>query len=98
VVSGGTVSVKLNELIGPYIKSFKGVRQGDPLSPILFNIAADGLSRTILRAQSNYLFCGLIDHIKEKGVAVLQYANDTIICLKHDLDGARNLKLLSIYV
>jgi hypothetical protein len=60
----------------------------------LFNIAADGLSRTILRAQSNYLFCGLIDHIKEKGVAVLQYANDTIICLKHDLDGARNLKLL----
>jgi hypothetical protein len=26
VVSGGTVSVKLNDLIGPYIKSFKGVR------------------------------------------------------------------------
>jgi hypothetical protein len=25
VVSGGTVSVKLNNRIGPYIKSFKGV-------------------------------------------------------------------------
>lgn len=37
VVTGGTVSVKVNDKIGSYIKSFKGVRQGDPLSPILFN-------------------------------------------------------------
>lgn len=50
VVSGGTVSVKLNDLIGPYIKSFKGVRQGDPLSPILFNFMADGLTRMIMKA------------------------------------------------
>ena len=41
VVTGGTVSVKLNNNIGPYIKSFKGVKQGDPLSPILFNMVAD---------------------------------------------------------
>ena len=55
---------------------------------------ADGLSRMILKAQSNDLFCGLIDHIVDKGVAVLQYADDTIVCLKHSLEGARNLKLL----
>lgn len=35
-----------------------------------------------------------MDHIIVNGVAVLQYADDTIICLKHDLEGARNLKLL----
>ena len=84
----------MNDLIGPYIKSYKGVRQGDPLSPILFNFVADGLSRMILKAQSNDLFCGLIDHIVDKGVAVLQYADDTVVCLKHSLQGARNLKLL----
>jgi hypothetical protein len=94
VVSGGTVIVKLNNLIGPYIKSYKDVRQGDPLSPILFNFVADGLTRMILKAQSNNLFCGLIDHIIDKSVAVLQYADDTIIYLKHDIQGARNLKLL----
>jgi hypothetical protein len=38
VVEGGTVSVKINNQIGKYIKSYKGVRQGDPLSPILFNL------------------------------------------------------------
>jgi hypothetical protein len=70
------------------------VRQGDHLSPILFNFVADGLSRMILKAQSNNLFCGLVDNIIEKGVVVLQYADDTIICLKHDIEGAKNMKLL----
>jgi hypothetical protein len=48
----------------------------------------------ILRAQGNGLIVGLIDHIIPHGVAVLQYADDTIVCLKHDLNKARNLKLL----
>ena len=85
VVIGGTVSVKLNNKIGPYIKSFKGVRQGYLLSPLLFNFVADGLSRMIHKAQSNRLFTGLIDRIINNGVVVLQYADDTIICLKHDI-------------
>lgn len=40
VVSRGTVSIKINNSRRPYIKSFKRVRQGDPVSPILFNFAA----------------------------------------------------------
>lgn len=48
----------------------------------------------IFKAQENDKFCGLIDHIINKGVAVLQDADDTIICLKHSLEGARNLKFL----
>jgi len=38
VVTGGTVSVKLNDQTSPYFTSHKGVRQGDPLSPMLFNL------------------------------------------------------------
>jgi hypothetical protein len=90
---GGTVSFKVKNLIGPYIKSHKGVRHGDPLSPTLFNFVADCLTRLILQAQNNGLIVGLVDHIISHGVAVLQYADDTIVCLKHDFDKA-NLKLL----
>lgn len=68
VVSGGTVSVKLNDIIGPYIKSYKGVRQGDPSSPILFNFVADGLSRMIHKAQ---LFLPKITWSKGNGLGIL---------------------------
>lgn len=50
VVTGRTISVKVNDMVGPYIKSYKGVRQGDPLSLILFNFVAGCLTRLILKA------------------------------------------------
>jgi hypothetical protein len=46
------------------------------------------------RAQQNNLIIGLVEDLIPKGVAVLQYADDTIIYLKHDLKKARNLKIL----
>jgi hypothetical protein len=51
VVCSGTLSVKVNEEIGGYFKSKKGVRQGDPLSPLLFNLAADCLAKVVQTAQ-----------------------------------------------
>jgi hypothetical protein len=40
-ISHGSVGIKVNEDIGHYFQTRKGLRQGDPLSPILFNIIAD---------------------------------------------------------
>lgn len=51
VMVSGTVSVKVNNTVGGYFKSGKGVRQGDPLSPFLFNITADSLAKMINMAQ-----------------------------------------------
>ena len=81
VLTSGTLSVKANDKIGPYFKSGKGVRQGDPLSPLLFNIAADSLAKMISMGQRNSLIRGLIPEYIQNGVALLQYADDTILCL-----------------
>jgi hypothetical protein len=48
----------------------------------------------ISQAQRNGRIMGLIDHIIPHGVAILQYADGTIIYLKHDLQRARNLILV----
>jgi hypothetical protein len=70
VLKDGSVSVKLNGTILPYFQSHKGVRQGDPLSPLLFNLAADFLTHMVLKAQHNNLISSLIDNIIPRGITI----------------------------
>ena len=84
----------MNDDIGRYFQTHKGFRQGDPMSPILFNIVVDML--TILKgwAKDAGQVGGLVRHLVEGGVSILQYADDTIIFMEHDLAKARNMKLV----
>jgi retron-type reverse transcriptase len=66
-VQGGSVGVKVNDDIGHYFQTKKGLRQGDPLSPILFNIVVDMLAIIIERAKNNDQVGGLIPHLVEGG-------------------------------
>ena len=43
-VFGGSVAIKVNDDVGRYFQTKKGLRQADPLSPILFNIVVDMLA------------------------------------------------------
>jgi hypothetical protein len=38
------------------------VRQGDPLSPLLFNFVADCLTRMMVKAQENNMIVGLVSN------------------------------------
>ena len=87
-VSGGSVAVKDNDDIGWYFQTKKGLRQGDPLSPILFNIVADMLAIMIERAKDNGHFEGVVPHLVDGGLSILQYADDMILFMQHDLDKA----------
>jgi hypothetical protein len=93
-VTRGSVGIKVNDDIGRYFQTRKGLRQGDPMSPILFNLVADILAILIARAKENGQVGGLIPHLVEGGVSILQYADDTIIFMEHDVAKAKNMKLI----
>jgi hypothetical protein len=61
---------------------------------VLFNIVADLLAILIERAKSDGQIEGVIPHLVDGGLSILQYADDTILFMEHDLEKSRNLKLI----
>ena len=70
------------------------MRQGDPLSPFLFTLVVDGLSRLMEKSRG----CGLINGFEVGNdkvmVSHLQFADDTLFFLKNDDHSLDNLILL----
>jgi hypothetical protein len=61
---------------------------------MLFNIVADMLAILIARAKEDGQVGGLIPHLVDGGISILQYADDTILFMEHDLQKAVNMKLI----
>lgn len=62
------------------------------MSPTLFNIVADMLGVIIKTAKDDGQIMGIIPHLVDDGLSILQYADDTIIFMDHDIERAKNLK------
>lgn len=93
------LSIKLNYITGPYFQRGKGVRQRDPLSLFLFNLAAGSLAKIIKMAQQNRLLVILVQQYIENGIVALQYADDIIIYLQENREMTIiNLKLMLYFM
>jgi hypothetical protein len=81
LMSTGTSEVLLNGVLGKKFFCQRGVRQGDPLSPLLFVGVSD-----LLQGMVNHLFHSGILHaplnIPNTDFPIVQYANDTLLILQ----------------
>jgi hypothetical protein len=78
-IEKGSVGIRVNDDIGHYFQTKKGLRQGDPLSPILFNIVADMLAIIIERGKNDDQVNGLIPHLVDGGLSILLASKLTFI-------------------
>ena len=94
LVRGGSVCVRLNDENSSYFSPGKGLRQGDPLSPLLFNLVIDIFTRMLLKAANSDIIQGLLPNVFQGGIISLQYADDTLLFLKHNYQQVVNFKWL----
>jgi hypothetical protein len=92
VLINGSFCVRINDQNSQYFVAGKGLKQGDPLSLILFNCIAEVFTKMLHKAAQRNLIRGLLPNVVPGGVISLQYADDTILFLEPDSHMARLLK------
>ena len=79
---------------GTVFTNDRGLRQGDPASPLLFNFVADSLSHILTRAATGGHITPVSSHLAPNGISHLQYADATIIMVELNDDSITHLKFL----
>ncbi|CAL8992525.1 unnamed protein product, partial [Prunus brigantina] len=74
-------SVMINGRPRGKFSATRGIRQGDPLSPFLFTLVIDVLSRLMEKAQECNLVHGMVTGRDNVEVSHLQFADDTIFLI-----------------
>jgi len=75
-------------------KITRGLRQGDPLAPFLFIVAAEGLSGLVRQALTANLLIGIKVGRKEVEVGVLQFADDTLFFCEETFSNVFTIKAI----
>ena len=83
-ISTVSMSILINGSATSDFKTKRGIRQGDPLSPFLFNIVAEGLNVLFQRAKVAELIKGVSFGSAEVKVSHLQFADNTVIFCEYD--------------
>jgi len=92
IFQSGTSAVLLNGVPRKIFHCKRGVRQGDPLSPLLFVLATDFIQTILNNARINHLLSLPVTLPSDEDFSILQYADDTLIFMKGDINELNNLK------
>lgn len=87
------VSVLVNGSPTEEFRPSRGLRQGDPLSPLLFNLIGEVLSCMLNSAHGNGLFEGVAIQGSRVKITHLQFADDVILFLKNDTKSVQGIKV-----
>jgi hypothetical protein len=82
IMTSGTSAILLNGVLGKVIHCRRGVKKCDPLSPLLFVLAADVLQSIINSALQNGILSLPISERCGSDFPIIQYTDDTLLVLE----------------
>ncbi|XP_074327725.1 putative mitochondrial protein AtMg01250 [Apium graveolens] len=98
-LSSAHISVLVNGSPTSEFAPTRGLRQGDPLSPLLFNLVVDTLSRMIEKASEQGSFRGISLADNSNPLMHLQFADDTVIFMEDSVESISMIKnILNIFI
>lgn len=90
--------IKVNRGVMDVIIPQRGLRQGDPLSPYLFLICAEGFSALLNEAEANGRLKGIQICRQAPSVSHLLFADDSLLLMEANANAAREVNnILSTY-
>ena len=93
-LKSATVSVLVNGSPTNEFIPHRGLGQGDPLAPLLFNIGAEGLTGLMREALDKNLYSSFLVGKNSEPVNILQYVDDTIFLGEATMKNVKTIKSL----
>jgi hypothetical protein len=91
-------TVRANGEMLPFFTPTRGLRQGDPMSPFLFLLCAEGFTTLLNWYGGNYVDSGIRVSPRSPWVNHLLFADDSLIFMKATLESATRLaNILRVY-
>jgi hypothetical protein len=91
-------SVKVNGQLAKSFRPTRGLRQGDPISPYLFLIYAEGLSSLLKYKGPQFLCKGIRVGIHAPWISHLLFADDSIVFTQASKRGQRGYRKSLTYI
>jgi hypothetical protein len=93
-ISSVSYQVKVNRVLSDVINPQRGLRQGDPLSPYLFLLYAEGLSSMLNKADVSGELEGIKICQNAPSFNHLLFADDSLVLIKANRESAKSLQIM----